>query len=456
MGWVDGEFYSLKQQLEAKEGLVKKEKKRIASMKFSSLEQIERLRTPINQYYRAIGYVLEKNLTLQELKRIAGNLPDMPKSAYEDSDIATNLVRLKKEREQFRSDRSDVNSLIQQIDDNSSDAHDYANALNHLTSVNNFGMDSESIECPMCHSKSPETEAAVQAVISSREELLLELQSVGSYAIDSSEHLKELLKKRDLFKRNIRKISAEISEFEKVLNISDEDQALRDSIMKLKGRIEVILEHILHKPTLDQAPFDLEELQGEIDFIKDQLDGYDLESKVQEANVFLSENMTKISDKLDFEKELKPGRMHFDLDSFDFYYVYEKQKIRLSEMGSGANWLACHLSLFLSLLHLSCKEKGSCVPSFLFIDQPSQVYFPKATKVLLKEGDQALDTNEGEEFDENIKQVINIFKIALYEIKLIQKECGFMPQLIVMEHADEKEFNEFVKKRWAANGEKLI
>ncbi|SMG64407.1 conserved hypothetical protein, partial [methanotrophic bacterial endosymbiont of Bathymodiolus sp.] len=96
-----------------------------------------------------------------------------------------------------------------------------------------------------------------------------------------------------------------------------------------------------------------------------------------------------------------------DLKTFDFYYHYDKQNIRLSEMGSGANWLACHLSLFLSLLHISCKESKSCIPSFLLIDQPSQVYFPKVTKVI-KEDKEQKDINDDEpKFDENIKQVKN-------------------------------------------------
>ena len=133
-------------------------------------------------------------------------------------------------------------------------------------------------------------------------------------------------------------------------------------------------------------------------------------------------------------------------------------------MGSGANWLACHLSLFLSLLHLFCKEKASSVPSVLFIDQPSQVYFPKATKILskeikiLKDGSALQDEDENiiEEVDENIIQVKNIFNVILNELAAINKDCNFTPQIVVIEHADEVDFDKYVKKRWSADGDKLI
>ena len=101
----------------------------------------------------------------------------------------------------------------------------------------------------------------------------------------------------------------------------------------------------------------IEELKLDISDLEEKLNGYVLDSRILDANSFISKNMTRISEKLNFEKELTPGQMRFDLKTFEFYYNFERQNISLSEMGSGANWLACHLSLFLSLLHLSCKEK---------------------------------------------------------------------------------------------------
>ena len=46
-------------------------------------------------------------------------------------------------------------------------------------------------------------------------------------------------------------------------------------------------------------------------------------------------------------------------------------------MGSGANWLYSHVSLFLALHKYFASLGEKCdVPSILFLDQPTQVYFP--------------------------------------------------------------------------------
>jgi len=42
------------------------------------------------------------------------------------------------------------------------------------------------------------------------------------------------------------------------------------------------------------------------------------------------------------------------------------------------------------------------------------------------------------------------------ELNIIEKDCGFMPQIIVMDHADETEFSAYVRKRWKKDGDKLI
>ena len=451
LGWVDGDYYALKQRYDFKKKKLSTEQKRLKSTELTTDEEIQKLRIPIDQYFTSLGYILEKDLSLRNLKKLAGDLPVIPQSAYEDSDITSQLLRLEKNRKEFRSELSDVNILIDQISNNNNNAYDYGKLLNQIVSVNeNEELEEKSLECPVCHHKTTEVEETIVAVKSSRNNLIAELKNVGSYKNDSSQHITQLIDKKDILKKKIRIISSEIGNLEKVSQKGVSEKALRDTLMRLKGRIEVTLEQVLHKPTLGQGSLNINELKSEIQFIEEKLAGYALDTKFEEANSFISQRMTSISERLDFENELQPGKMHFDLKNFDFSYNYNRENIRLSEMGSGANWLACHLSLFLSLLHLSCKESGNSIPSFLFLDQPSQVYFPKTTKVITS------SNSELGEDDENIKQVKNIFNVILAELSEMKKDYGFMPQIVVMEHADEKEFYSYVKKRWTTDGEKLI
>ena len=95
-----------------------------------------------------------------------------------------------------------------------------------------------------------------------------------------------------------------------------------------------------------------------------------------------------------------------------------------------------------SLLRLSCSNQKSIVPTTLFLDQPSQVYFPRTANK------EELDGEEAQEFDENIAQVINIFKVINEEIDLIESDTGIRPQIVVLEHANDDSFKEYIKKEW--------
>ncbi|SMG67244.1 conserved hypothetical protein [methanotrophic bacterial endosymbiont of Bathymodiolus sp.] len=98
LGWVDAEYYSLKQQLEAKNKQLGDELRRKKAHQLNEDEQIRRLRVPIEQYYKSIGYVLEASFSLSQLKKIAQNLPDVPRTVEEDSDIKLQLLNLNNAR----------------------------------------------------------------------------------------------------------------------------------------------------------------------------------------------------------------------------------------------------------------------------------------------------------------------------------------------------------------------
>jgi hypothetical protein len=98
----------------------------------------------------------------------------------------------------------------------------------------------------------------------------------------------------------------------------------------------------------------------------------------------------------------------------------------LWEIGSGANWLAYHIAVSLSLQQLFVEDEPSPVPGFLVYDQPSQVYFPRrlAGKPTNEEDDPAFK-------DEDIEAVKKVF-VVLANIMAAAK--GKL-QVIVLDHA---------------------
>jgi Protein of unknown function (DUF3732). len=125
---------------------------------------------------------------------------------------------------------------------------------------------------------------------------------------------------------------------------------------------------------------DIEELQGEISKLELEIGGFDLDIGMQKAQVFISDNMNRLALSLDFEDEYRPINLNFGLtnETFDIYqHQNQRDKIFLYEMGSGANWVSCHIALFLSLLRYFCKNPEAPMLTIMFFDQPSQVYFPQ-------------------------------------------------------------------------------
>ncbi|MDO7188285.1 DUF3732 domain-containing protein, partial [Acinetobacter baumannii] len=87
--------------------------------------------------------------------------------------------------------------------------------------------------------------------------------------------------------------------------------------------------------------------------------------------------MAEIGEKFEFEGSYRPINLKFSFETFDLYHLDGNEKIYLRSMGSGANWLYSHVTLFLALHKYFTELGDKCsIPSILFLDQPTQVYFP--------------------------------------------------------------------------------
>lgn len=108
----------------------------------------------------------------------------------------------------------------------------------------------------------------------------------------------------------------------------------------------------------------------------------------------------------------------------------------LWEIGSGENWMAYHLATMFSL-HALFLKRGSKnpVPSFLVIDQPSQVYFPSDTykEFVEKDGDRDPESRR-----EDLLRTRQIFKAVSH----VQQAMPGL-QIIILDHADRNTWGDF-------------
>ena len=269
-----------------------------------------------------------------------------------------------------------------------------------------------------------------------------------------------------MYLRKIKKsknISSQISSIE---NISEElrnHKSLMQQAMLKMCQIEARLSTIEEQSDVEDQINNLrQEIENKTDFLKEK---YDIEAAMKNAGKYINRQMNELGNKLHFEASYSPINLHFDLDTFDLYHLDNSRKIYLRSMGSGANWLYCHLCLFLSLNRFFCKLGDQChIPPILFLDQPSQVYFPdtikdtenefNAEEIIRKAG----KTNV---YQNDIQAVENFFDQIVSFCNETKNKTGYVPQIIICDHADNlslknADFNKLIRKRWRGDHEGLI
>lgn len=169
------------------------------------------------------------------------------------------------------------------------------------------------------------------------------------------------------------------------------------------------------------------EIVRQIDRIDGKLEGAERSAREERANRIVTSAIQRVIELLGIvgadgipslnQRELN---VQFQRDGVD-------HTDSLSEIGSGENWMAYHLAMLFALHTVFLGRKSeNPVPSFLIIDQPSQVYFPSDTFRQLEESNTGHTTR-----GEDIRRTQKIFE-------MISTVCEGLKhlQVIVLEHAD--------------------
>jgi len=453
MGWGNAEFFDLQRTLESKQKELTQKKKLDQKLKISNTQLRDDLYNAISFYYTFLGRELPIDISLPELKKLAGDLPSLTANSLGDQNLNGELKHIDNIIFSKKKELDIVQNLLSTITSNNDISKDYNKNLKRLKSLASIDANISEIHCPLCDQQVDEIKEKISVIQESNEKLEDEFEKIGTYVNDTSSQNASLRKERDNLKKELKELSVRAEKLNKQILKEFNTKNEYEKGFILKGRTEASAQNFIDRnKLLSSSKSDYSELEIEIKELKDKLAGYNLKEKLQKAEITLSEKMSSICELLDFEEEFKPGKILFDLEKFSLKYsIKDKENILLSEMGSGSNWLAIHLSAFLGFLHLHSVTPTSKIPSILILDQPSQVYFPKVYKELDEEVE-----NEEKKIDDNIVQVKNIFKVISGEIMAIKEECGYKPQVIVLEHADEDEFEQFIKYRWSKEGNKLI
>lgn len=451
-GFISQEYYSCLIELDSlKQEL--KIKKRNNKMNENGNKIIEEnLKSILSNYFALIDKEFDNSIGLKKMISIASNLP-MYNDEYITSDekIISRYHELKHELEQLRIDEHKILLKIDELNDTYKNGDEYVKTLRHLKQQIRVS-DIRGVDylCPVCGNQCDDIEKDDLRIIDASKWLEEELLITDNSKNDFQEDIRKCNNAHKKIVTRIKYIYKQIKIIEEQYIYSEHLISKKEKIDYAKATINIYLE-LYNNGIFDITDDDLSNIEKKIKELTDKISNFDVDNKMVEAEDFININMNKLATTLDFEDEFKPINLKFELSNgnFDIYQLQpNKDKIYLSEMGSGANWVSCHVVLFLSLLRYFSSQENSSIPSIMFFDQPSQVYFPEGK-------------DENDIPTKDLDAVSNIYTTIFNEIKSIEKETGILPQIIIVDHVDgghlncKEEFESYIRCNWR-NGSALI
>ena len=164
-------------------------------------------------------------------------------------------------------------------------------------------------------------------------------------------------------------------------------------------------------------------------------------------------------------------RKNYSLNDQAYRLLFKLQIVSEELENNGEDFKKSHLSLFMAFTRFfSYHIKSALIPPILFLDQPSQVYFPSSDEKSNFEGIQEEENPNTKVQDSEVKEnrrkddleeVKNFFNQIVIFNKNTLKFTGYEPQIIITEHADHLELNacnfeSLVRARWREPGLGLV
>lgn len=466
-GFVDQQYYVLCQRLNEKKKEIEEYNYKNARIETEKAEMISVMDELRDNYRNVSGKELFPDIESQHIlnapQQYIDELEGMEVSVIDDSDEhMKNYNQLMRQKNELLAERRKALLELQQINSSIEYAKSYAMEMDKFHPV------SEAIKgestCPFCHHKSGTTMDEYNKLSNAINWLNDELRKSPERISSFLPQKKAVEDKIDSLNEKLNEIENDLSKILKINNQLLKNRSLEEQSLKIILQIENELEWVLKKKKrLEQN--NIEALKKEKQDLEKQLsDKYDVEKKLNDAEEFINIAMNEIGSQLDFEQFYKPINLHFDIKTFDLYHLTRnKERVYLRSMGSGANWLYSHICLFLAFQKFFASIDKSTVPNILFLDQPSQVYFPSVLDYGNDFDYKALKKveNKEDEADADLQSVTRLYDKIIDVIESINKKYGFRPQIIISDHADNLpltngDFESYVRKRWRGDNDGFI
>ncbi|MFA6270884.1 MAG: DUF3732 domain-containing protein [Candidatus Paceibacterota bacterium] len=193
---------------------------------------------------------------------------------------------------------------------------------------------------------------------------------------------------------------------------------------KTVGRISLFLETYRPDDDMISLKARTDDLQAQVVQLEKNFGADDSADRLTSILNIISNRISRYVKELEAEFAEYPFRL--DIANLTVVADRPERAVPMNKTGGGANHLAYHLGAILALHYFASSNKKP-IPSFLFLDQPTQVYFPSEQKYKAASG-----TVEETERDADLEKVRKLF--AMLHHFATEEVPGF--QIIVTEHAN--------------------
>ncbi len=315
--------------------------------------------------------------------------------------------------------------------------------LVRLKSLNLFeSTDSRDRICPICQTPLNEDHIpSYDELRNSVNQLETQVRGVSEPSAKMQQAIRSLDEKVNSLKT---KLSANRESLEAIQTSNQKLQEVRDRGTRrayFLGRIGLYLESLPQLDDTSDLQIEIQQLREKIRLLEEEISEDTIQDKTLSILSIISQDMSVWAEQLRLEHSEYPLRL--DIKKLQLVADTLDGPVSMDKMGSGENWVGYHLIAHFAL-HKWFTTKKRPVPGFLFIDQPSQVYFSP---------DKGLDWQSIDVRDEDREAVGRMFNLAY----TVAKELNPRMQIIITDHADinEKWFQDSVIERWRT-GVKLV
>lgn len=462
LGLVDQRFFHLKQDQERLNAEMRRLERQKETNKRTSESYKQKVGPVLSQLYALMGFK-DVPLSLDEVLRHPQDAKEQldgiivsEKIDYNSDAMTRRYDQLKLARNQQAAEFRKLQRQASSIKKHIQEEERFVDNVKQFKSPKDVRI--SAAICPFCHTENDSLRQSAENLHQAIAKVSGNLAQARPMKAKFESSLVDVQRSIEVISKELKVLNQQITEIEKTEKHLKEQKSLYESIVMQKAKLFMLLD------TLNMA--DDAELEKDIKEIKKQLNGinkylkaYNVKKGLEEASAKVNEYMAEIGKHFEFEKSYLPINLRFSFETFDLYHLQGEEKIYLRSMGSGANWLYCHIALFLALHKYFAELADECaIPSILFLDQPTQVYFPNFNRDTAESFDEQKSQEEKQRtkierpVDEDIKAVENLFSRLSIYCNELELNNGFSPQVIVTDHADNLKLSNGVLFESLVNG----